>query len=127
MGIQQQMQVQMQLNSHVVEKTVKDQVLLTKQIAETGCVVAQLTLQRNTAPVFDEPERPKSHKSNSKAEFFTEGDEMHTTRSTFGAMRTRPNTANYNRHTRPKMHFPASDVTNPRIWRDKLFQDLQYQ
>lgn len=40
MGIQQQLQVQMQLNSHVVEKTVKDQVLLTKQIAETGRVVA---------------------------------------------------------------------------------------
>lgn len=79
--------------------------LLTKQIAETGRVVAQLTLLHSIAPVFDEPESPKSHKSSSKVEFFTEGDEMHTTRSSFGANRRRPNTVNYNRHTLPKMHF----------------------
>ncbi|CAN6253106.1 unnamed protein product [Urochloa humidicola] len=44
---QDQMREQLDLNSKVVDQTVRDQIVLAKQLAETGRVVAELRLSRD--------------------------------------------------------------------------------
>ena len=71
---QHQMREQLNLNSTVIDQSVRDQLTLAKQLAETGNVVAQLRLNKRDDPIYDEvPGSPKSDRSVAD-EFFTQHD-----------------------------------------------------
>ena len=58
---QHQIRAQLDLNSKVVDQSVRDQLVLVKQNAETGHVVAQLQLGKISEPIlYEDSVSPKS-------------------------------------------------------------------
>lgn len=68
------MKAQLDLNSQVADQTVRDQLTLSQQIAETGRAVAQLRLDRSKEPAYDEEGSPKSKISKQGKNFFTHNE-----------------------------------------------------
>lgn len=121
---QKQMKAQLDLNSQVVDQAVRDQITLSKQITETGRVVARLALERDKEPAFDEEgsvastERAQGNNfSNHNCQNRTEHEDTHLHRPS--ARRSVGQSDKSYRHHLPKMNFPVFDGSNPKIWIDK--------
>jgi hypothetical protein len=82
---------------------------MVKQITESGRAVAQLKMDRDKPPIFDEEDfqRPRVHQE-------TPCNNPHA-----GSKTTSYSEGNKTNSPIPKMPFPKFDGTNPRIWIDK--------
>ncbi|CAO2211068.1 unnamed protein product [Urochloa humidicola] len=122
---QQQMKTQMDINSQVLDQAVRDQLLMSKQLAETGRVVAQLTLQqmRQQDPE-DGYDSERSRDSQRRRRGRQRQDGQAVEKGT--SRQNRPNfcqpggnPTSRNTTSLPKMSFPRFDGSNPKIWKDK--------
>ena len=120
--IQQELKQHMTNNTLKVDQCTTDQQFTAQQIKANGQAVAQLTM------------RQSEHEASSISEGFVIADEDIMFENVFANCKhkTKPEPSHQYRttkpppkkeslphHTLPKMHFPASDGTQPKIWLDK--------
>lgn len=120
---QAQLKEHLDLQSKVVDQTICDQVLLSKQLAESGRAIAQLRLDKAKEPIFDDDNSPKFHnppkgnKFGSNIHSYTDGNPWRTLDN---HNKSKDNSFTQVTKTAiPKMPFPTFDGFHPRIWIDK--------
>jgi hypothetical protein len=121
---QSQLKEHLDLQSKVVDQTVRDQILISKQLVESGRAITQLRMDKAKEPAFDADSSPRST-TEPKGNKFTSNRPHFIDENPWGTMgnthKSRDTSFSHvPKSAIPKMPFPTFDGSHPRIWIDKV-------